>query len=69
MLHFTVSFLAGKGKKTAWKIWKLFPDLTPILVNPFSPLPVLDDNSMATLERFVVLLYSKTSIRTEVRSA
>ena len=33
-----------KGKKTAWEIWKLFPDLTPILVNLSLPLPVLDDD-------------------------
>jgi hypothetical protein len=62
-----VSFLAGKGKKTAWEIWKLYPDLSPTLVDLSSPLPVLNDNSMATIERFIVLLYDKTSVHTEVR--
>ena len=49
-----MSFLAGKGKKTAWEIWKLYPDLSPTLVDLSSPLPVLNDNSMATIERIAL---------------
>ena len=64
---YLVSFLAGKGKKTAWEIWKLYPDLTPVLSNLSLPLPVLDNLSMVTIERFVILLYDKTSVQTEVR--
>lgn len=67
LFSFLVSFLAGKGKKTAWEIWKLYPDLTPILGNLTSPLPVLNNISMATIERFVILLYDKISVHTEVR--
>ena len=25
----TVSFFGGRGKKTAWDIWNVFPELTP----------------------------------------
>jgi hypothetical protein len=45
----------------------LYPDLTPKLASLSSPLPILDNPSMATIERFVILLYDKTSVQTEVR--
>ena len=27
----TVSFFGGRGKKTAWKVWRVFPELAPVL--------------------------------------
>ena len=27
----TVSFYRGRGKKTAWYVWSVFPELTPVL--------------------------------------
>ena len=27
----TVSFFGGRGKKTAWDVWNVFPELTPVL--------------------------------------
>lgn len=57
----TVSFFRGRGKKTAWDVWNVFPELTPVL-KVLKELPeVITDESMAVLERFVVLLYDRTS--------
>ena len=28
----TVSIFSGHGKKTAWKVWKVFPEVTEIFV-------------------------------------
>ena len=57
----TVSFFNGRGKKTAWDVWRVFPKLIPVLrVLKASPKEITDD-CMAVLERFVVLLYDRTS--------
>lgn len=64
----TVSFFAGRGKKTAWQIWNLYPDLTPVLVNLTASPPTLNDvqESSPVIERFVVLLYNKSSVNSKV---
>ena len=58
----TVSFFNGRGKRTAWDVWGVFPKLTPVLrvLKKASPKEITDD-CMAVLERFVVLLYDRTS--------
>ena len=57
----TVSFFNGRGKRTGWDVWGVFPKLTPVLrVLKASPKEITDD-CMAVLERFVVLLYDRTS--------
>lgn len=58
----TVSFFSGRGKKTAWDTWKVFPELTPALNDlRVSPTKETIDKWMSLLERFVVLLYDRTS--------
>ena len=62
----TVSFFAGRGKKTAWDVWMSF-DLShaaflALLEDPFN----LTDEYFAVLERFVVLLYDRTSEKNKV---
>ena len=64
----TVSSFGGRGKKTAWKIWQVFPDVT----EAFEHLLMEDDISdsvMSVLERFVVLLYDRTSDQVSVNDA
>lgn len=61
-----MSFIAGRGKKTAWGIWHIYQELTPVLARLSVPLPMLDDASMAIIERFVILLYDKTSVHSLV---
>ena len=50
------SFLAWRGKKTAWFTWQSYPEAT----GAFEDL-LIGDHTMSTLERLVVLLYDRTS--------
>ena len=65
----TPSAFAGRGKKTAWDIWNIFPEVT----STFSALSrsscILTDSMFEKIERYVVLLYSKTSDATQVNEA
>ena len=60
----TTSGFFGKGKKIAWEAWKCNPQLTTafadIAMHPFQP---LDEDSVVfyLLERFVAIMYNKTS--------
>lgn len=65
----TVSFFAVKGKKTAWDVWGVFPGLTSTLLSLTLLPEVISDVCMAVIERFVVLLYDRTSNLTEVNEA
>ena len=54
----TVSFFSGRGKRTAWEVWKSFPSLTDALQQLCSsPNSVLSDDSLRKIERFIILLY------------
>ena len=65
----TVSYFRGCGKKTAWDVWGVYPELTPVLsILKASPEDITEE-SMAVLERFVVLLYGRTSSITKVNEA
>ena len=57
----TVSFFDGKGKKTTWDVWNVYPALTNILCRLMLMSEKFEDNCMAVIERFVVLLYDRTS--------
>ena len=64
------SFFAGKGKITAWETWKAFEEITPSFQS-LSSIPqastILD--VLPDLERFVVLLYERTSTTRSVNEA
>ena len=64
----TVSSFAGKGKKTALATWKTYPDVTEsfleMLDSPTSLQP--ESECFRRLERFVILLYERTSTKTSV---
>ena len=63
----TVSFMAGRGKKTAWDVWMAFDDATKAFLelSAFPPRNI-PEVTVATLERFTVLLYDRTSGHMEV---
>ena len=65
----TVSFFGGKGKKTAWDVWNIYPALTNVLCRLRLMPEKVKDNSMAVIKRFVVLLYDRTSAIVEVNQA
>ena len=52
----TACFFVGRGKKMAWDIWGVFPELTSTLLTLSSLPEVVDDASLAVIERFVILL-------------
>ena len=55
----TVSQFAGRGKKTAWAAWEVFPEVTKTFASiPFSK--NLTEDDLASLQKFVVLMYSRT---------
>ena len=56
----TVSAFGGRSKKSAWNAWQVYPEVT----DAFESLLLMEETSqtaMAALERFVVLLYDRTS--------
>ena len=65
----TVSSFVGHGKKTAWAVWAVFPKLTHALLKLSSAPTEIPQEVMATIERFVILLYDRTSTCTEINTA
>ncbi len=65
----TVSSFLGHGKKGAWDTWNSFPAVTPIFAELSSTPGRPNDESITILERFVILLYDKTSICTDINDA
>ena len=65
----TVSSFVGHDKKTAWNTWNAFPELTDALLkSTCAPSDILED-VMHTIERFVILLYDRTSTCTDIDKA
>ncbi len=53
----SVSSIYGKGKVLAWGVWGVFPEMTVSY-----PVNEIDDNVIANLEWFVIILYDIGSI-------
>ena len=62
----TVSSFCGRGKKTAYETWRAYPTITPVFQRLASIPAQITDEDFAELERFVVLLYDRTSSHSEV---
>ena len=60
----TTSAFKGKGKKSAWLAWQAFEEVTAtfehLSLHPFEDLNA-DSSHFATIERFIVILYDRTS--------
>ncbi|KAL7373698.1 hypothetical protein ABVT39_012891 [Epinephelus coioides] len=65
----TVSAFAGRGKKKAWESWKAFPEVTEAFNELLQIQGDVSELSKSQLERFVVLMYDRTSETTEVNEA
>ena len=65
----TVSAFAGRGKKTAWVTWKSFLEVTSAFNELLCMPSEVSEGSMLLLERFVVLMYDRTSESMEVNDA
>lgn len=65
----TESGFVEHGKKTAWTIWNSFPDLTAALLELAHAPAEISEQCMHIIERFVILIYDRTSTCTEVNQA
>ena len=61
----TVSSFLGKGKKSAWQSWIHYDDVT----TAFLACSSMSEESQERIERFVVLLYDRTSTKSLVNEA
>ena len=63
----TVSSFSGRGKKTAWETWSVFPEVTDAFISLMGQPDQSDvEAAMGMLARFVVLVYDKTSCQSYV---
>ena len=65
----TVSSFSHVGKKTAWNIWRASPATWPIFQQLSCAPAQVTEPDMVELERFVVLLYKRTSSLSKVNEA
>ena len=65
----TVSIFSGRGKKTAWNTWEVFPEVTEAFEDLLLMQQDMSEATTALLERFVVLLYDHTSDIVNVNDA
>ena len=56
----TVSSFGGRGKKTAWDTWKVYEEVTKAFCSLMANPEFISDN-MKSIERFVTLMYDRTS--------
>ena len=64
----TVSFFHSKGKRSYWLTWNVFEDITQTFSELLSQPSVVED-SLPMIERYVVLLYDRTSQEFNVDTA
>ena len=65
----TSSAFVGHGKKTAWVAWNSLPELTDALLRLACAPTEIPEHSMQAIERFVILMYDRTSTCTDVNKA
>ena len=64
-----VSYFSGKGKKTAFQAWKCYPEATDVFCTLSSPQTTLSEEQFRVLERFVVIMYSRTTSHQDINKA
>lgn len=64
-----VSAFRGKAKKSAWQTWNVFDDVSETFTNLSQHPTLIRDLDLQRLERFVVLMYDRSSAATGVDEA
>ena len=64
-----MSAFAGRGKKTAWDVWKGYGDVTETFLGLSTGAERVSDEEVAVLERFTILLYDRTNSLTDIDEA
>ena len=62
----TVSSFKSIGKKTAWERWNAFDEVTDAFADLSTGPDDIDSDTEQLLERFVILMYDKTSAATSI---
>ena len=63
-------YFTNRGQKSAWKTWLAWPEITESFVTLALPCTVnIPDDIIPKLERFVVLMYCRTSADMHVNTA
>ena len=65
----TVPAFGGRGKKRAWSTWQVFPEVTEAFESLLLMEEEISETVMSVLERYVVLLYDRTSDLVQVNDA
>ena len=55
-----VSAFRGKGKKSAWQTWDVCDEASGVFCKLRKYPPVVDDEDLETLEKFVVMMYERS---------
>ncbi|KAJ8419194.1 hypothetical protein AAFF_G00006930 [Aldrovandia affinis] len=56
-----ISAFRGKGKKSAWQTWDVCDEASGVFSKLSQYPPVVDDEDLKTLEKFVVMMYDRSS--------
>ena len=64
-----VSAFRGKGKKSAWQTWDMCDVASDVFARLSQYPPTVNDNEMDILEKFVVIMYDRSSTATCVNNA
>ena len=64
----TVSSMCGRGKRTAYDTWSVFPNLTDAIISIMNAPDRITDENFDIIERFIILLYDRTSTQTSVNA-
>ena len=56
-----VSAFRGKGKKSAWQTWDVCDEASDVFSKLSQYPPVVDDEDLESLEKFVVMKYDRSS--------
>ena len=63
------SSFAGRGKTSAWETWKAFPEVTESFKRLSDCPSTITEDEWALIERYVILLYDRSYLNTDVNSA
>ena len=63
------SSFAGRGKTSAWETWKAFPEVTDSFKRLSDYPSTITEDDWALIERYVILLYDRSYLNTDVSSA
>jgi hypothetical protein len=62
----TLSCFNGKGQKSAWTVWNSHPEVKKAFINMKDIENGVNETDLHILERFVILMYDRTSECTDL---